>query len=111
MLLTAALAALVSMQAAPTEIEPTSQEAEAASPTAEAAKPAPLVVEEERVKITDRNHPDYVRCRSEAVIGSRAKRKRTCMKNSEWAIVAKKGNDLSREFLGDNQAGFSTEGH
>ncbi|MGB3471513.1 MAG: hypothetical protein WBA51_11885 [Erythrobacter sp.] len=57
-------------------------------------------------KITDKKHPDYVRCKSEAVIGSRAKRKRTCMTNKEWALVSRRGNEASRDFIGDNQPGF-----
>ncbi|MEL7198943.1 MAG: hypothetical protein AAGL10_11575 [Pseudomonadota bacterium] len=57
-------------------------------------------------KITDKSHPDYVRCKSEAVIGSRAKRKRTCMTNREWALAQRRGNEASRSFVEDNQAGF-----
>jgi|GEM_PF-2564288 len=35
-------------------------------------------------KITDRRHPDYVRCRSEPIIGSLARKRRICMTNAEW---------------------------
>ena len=52
----------------------------------------------------DKSHPDYVRCKREAVIGSRAKRKKTCMTNSEWRIVERRGNEASKTFAGDNFA-------
>ncbi|MEO1043863.1 MAG: hypothetical protein AAFX04_00310 [Pseudomonadota bacterium] len=63
-------------------------------------------VKAKRDKITDRSHPDYVRCKSERVMGSLAKRKRTCMTNRQWEQAARDGNDLSREFLQQNQDGF-----
>ena len=55
-------------------------------------------------KITDKEHPEFVRCKSESVIGSRAKRKRTCMTNREWALVQRRGNEQTEEFMGDNFA-------
>ncbi|MDZ7588860.1 MAG: hypothetical protein U5J78_06910 [Parasphingorhabdus sp.] len=64
-----------------------------AADTTAAAKP---------VKITDRNHPDYVRCRSEKVIGSLAKRNRVCLTNREWAAVIREGNRLAREMVESN---------
>lgn len=59
-------------------------------------------------KITDKSHPDYVRCKSESVIGSRARRKKTCMTNREWALVSRRGNEATRDFVGDNAAGFQS---
>jgi hypothetical protein len=53
-------------------------------------------------KITDRSHPDYVRCRSEKVIGSLSKRNRVCLANRQWEEVSRKGNDLAREMANDN---------
>jgi hypothetical protein len=50
-------------------------------------------------KITDKAHPDYVRCRSEEIIGSRAQFRRTCKTNREWADVAAKGGRSEREIL------------
>ena len=88
-------AALLSMQAAPSS----SQSAEPQAKPEEA-----LAAEKVEVAITDKNHPDYVRCKSESVIGSRAKRKRTCMTNREWALVERRGNEQSKEFAGDNFA-------
>lgn len=58
-------------------------------------------------KITDRRHPDYVRCRSEPIIGSLARKKRVCMTNREWALHNREGSKRSREFVDDNQAGFA----
>ena len=54
-------------------------------------------------KIKDRNHPDYVRCRSEPIIGSLARKRRICMTNKEWVEMARKGNDRTREVIDENQ--------
>ncbi len=58
-------------------------------------------------KITDRSHPDYVRCRTESIIGSLARKRRVCMTNKEWAKVARQGNRDSRQFVEDGQAGMN----
>ena len=55
-------------------------------------------------KITDRNHPDYVKCRSERVMGSLAQRKRTCMTNREWKMVQTEGNKRANDFVDDMRA-------
>ncbi len=57
-------------------------------------------------KITDRRHPDYVRCRSEPIIGSLAKKRRICMTNNEWAAYTRTGSQNAKEFVEDNQPGF-----
>ena len=56
-------------------------------------------------KITDKDHPDYVKCRSEKVIGSRAKRIRTCLTNREWEEFARRGNDNARKTVEQLAAG------
>lgn len=66
----------------------------------------PVAVAKKPKKITDRSHPNYVRCRSEAVIGSRAKKKRICMTNSQWKEYAREGSKESRDFVESNQPGF-----
>ena len=110
MMLSLLLATAVAVQAAPEPPKepegPPPAEAQAEAATTEADDPKIEVVEEKPKKITDRNHPDYIRCRSEPIIGSRAKRKRTCMTNREWANVSRKGNKGSREFVEDLQPGF-----
>ena len=53
-------------------------------------------------KITDKRHPDYIRCRSEKVIGSLSKRNRVCLTNRQWEETSRKGNDLAREMAADN---------
>ena len=58
-------------------------------------------------KITDRSHPDYVRCRTESILGSLARKRRVCMTNKEWAAVARKGNRDSRQFVEDGQSGMN----
>lgn len=57
-------------------------------------------------KIKDRRHPDYVRCRSEPIIGSLARKRRICMTNSEWAEYGRKGNENARRFVDGQQAGM-----
>lgn len=93
MLLSVTLVALASLQAAPSG--------------AEAAKPVEIIEGAENAapeKVTDKSHPDYVRCKRESVIGSRAKKRRVCMTNKEWALVERRGNEASKEYAGDNFA-------
>jgi len=59
-------------------------------------------------KITDRRHPDYVRCRSEPIIGSLARKRRICMTNAEWVEYVKAGSRDSRQFVEDMQVGENT---
>ncbi len=66
------------------------------------AKAETTATAEKKKKITDRSHPDYVRCRSEKVIGSLAKRRRICMTNREWAETSRKGNSMAREIAEEN---------
>ena len=54
----------------------------------------------------DRSHPDYVRCRTEKVIGSRAKTRRVCLTNAEWDRVGRDGNALARRTVSANSGGM-----
>ena len=56
-------------------------------------------------KITDRRDPNYVRCRSEPVIGSLTKKRRICMTNAEWVEYVRKGSRDSQEFVEGLQSG------
>lgn len=67
----------------------------------EAPAPAPA-----SAKVTDKSDPDYVRCRSESVIGSRAKKRKVCLTNREWAEVERDGNRLANRVVEDSRAGF-----
>ena len=67
----------------------------------EAAKPSGV----EAVKITDKNHPDFVRCRTEDVIGSRAKKKRMCMTNRQWLEIELESKGLARK-MADQNSGY-----
>ena len=69
------------------------KDGEVAEEQAKKANPAP--------KITDRSDPDYVRCRSEPIIGSLVRKRKICMTNSEWEQYARAGNADSRGFLDD----------
>lgn len=57
--------------------------------------------------ITDKTHPDYMRCRSERVIGSLAKRKKTCMTNREWEVASRVGNRGARDIVESQQVGMN----
>ena len=50
-------------------------------------------------KITDPKHPDFVKCRSEPVLNSRAARTRVCRTNREWTAAAREGNRRTEELL------------
>ena len=58
-------------------------------------------------KITDRDHPDFVRCRTEAVIGSRAKKRKVCLTNRQWEEFGRRGNEVARRTVGDNAGGMN----
>jgi len=94
----ASMAALLMAQQAPAA---TTDNAQAAPPVATSQ---PLKAE----KITDRSHPDYIRCKREPVIGSRAKFTKTCMTNSQWDQLAANGNRDARQIVDDLQVGSNS---
>ena len=59
-------------------------------------------------KITDRRHPDYIRCRSEPIMGSLSRKRRVCMTNREWVAYTQKGSAESRELVEGLQSGSSS---
>lgn len=70
------------------------QAVETATTNTAAAKPE---------KITDRSHPDYIRCRRERVMGSLAQKRKICMTNAEWKAYAAEGNRGANELVEDNR--------
>ena len=48
-----------------------------------------------------RDHPYYITCRREPVIGSLARKLRVCRTNEQWKSFAASGNDDSRDILDD----------
>lgn len=64
--------------------------------------------EEGKAQITDKQHPDYTVCRTESVIGSRAKKRRVCLTNREWARVAREGRSLASAMAEKNSSGLIT---
>ena len=62
---------------------------------------------EQATKITDKDHPDYIKCRTERVIGSLAKRRKTCLTNRQWEEFARRGNDNARRTVEENAAGMT----
>lgn len=95
-LFAAAAAALIATPALALEETATT---ETVTETAKAKKPK---------KIKDRRHPDYVRCRSQPVIGSLARKRRVCMTNREWVAFNQEGSKRSQEFVDDMQSGMNT---
>lgn len=69
--------------------------------TNEADKSTEESVETE--KITDRRHPEFVRCRSESIIGKLARKRKICMTNKQWAEARKSGNRLATDMIGSIQ--------
>jgi len=59
-------------------------------------------------KITDRRDPNFVRCRSEPVIGSRVKKKRICLTNRQWKQFNAEGNRRANELVKDHQSGSTS---
>lgn len=45
-------------------------------------------------------------CRTERVIGSLAKRRKTCLTRAEWERVATKGNAFARKLVSDSAGGI-----
>lgn len=98
-------ATLFALQAAPEAGKEEDKQAVAEAVETTQTEPNIDVVEKKPEKITDKSHPDYVRCKSESIIGSRAKRKRTCLTNREWTRLQRRGNEASRDFVQDMQSG------
>ena len=71
----------------------------------EGAEPA----RDEQGKITDKRHPDYVKCRTESVAGSRAKKRRICLTNEQWAEVARQGRSMATAIVEGGRAGIDWE--
>lgn len=60
-------------------------------------------------EITDRNHPDFVKCRKESVVGSRAKKRKVCLTNRQWAAVARQGRGMATELVEGGRGGIDWE--
>jgi hypothetical protein len=73
-----------------------------AVPSAALANDAPKAAD---TKITDKTHPDYVRCKSESIIGTRARMNRVCMTNRQWQEASNNGNQLARDVVTSAAAG------
>ena len=59
-------------------------------------------------KIVDKKHPDFVRCKTEPVIGSRARKRRVCLTNRQWAEVESQGKGIARGMVEDSSTGILT---
>lgn len=105
----ATAALLLQATATPSQTNATDEAAEEATSTAAGEAETPNVAEAATTAqpITDKSHPDYVRCRSERVIGSLAKRKKTCMTNQEWEMASRAGNRGARDIVESQQVGMN----
>jgi hypothetical protein len=64
---------------------------------AQAQAPAPATTTPPVVaKITDKNHPDYVRCKTFSEIGSLVSKIKACRTNAEWKRINSAGNATAR---------------
>lgn len=50
--------------------------------------------------------PDRLVCRTEHVIGSRAKKRKVCLTRRQWATVANDGSALARRLVEEQRAGM-----
>lgn len=66
-------------------------------PTEASEKPEKVEV------ITDRRHPEYVRCRTESIIGSLARKRKICMTNTKWEEARKRGQRFTNDMVGSIQ--------
>lgn len=58
--------------------------------------------------VTDRRDPNYVRCRSEPIIGTKSRTRRVCMTNAEWKTHIQNGSDRANEFMDDIRSGANS---
>lgn len=79
----------------------------AANTEASASTEAATEVVQKPEKISDRSHPDYIRCKRERVIGSLAKYTKRCYTNREWEEIARAGNAGTRSIVEDHQTGMN----
>lgn len=56
-------------------------------------------------KVTDRNSPDYIRCKRLAVTGSLISSAKTCKTNAEWARLAESEQRDAERFIRDGRTG------
>ncbi len=59
--------------------------------------------------VLDKNDPDYVKCRREPILGSRAKFRKICLTNREWEATAREGNRVTDDLI-TNMRAQSTSG-
>jgi Xaa-Pro aminopeptidase len=66
--------------------------AQGETPAPSPVTPAPPVV----AKVTDKNHPDYVRCKTFSEVGSLVRKIKACRTNAEWKKINAAGNATAR---------------
>ena len=63
---------------------------------------------DENGKVVDKKHPDFIRCKTEPIIGSRARKRRVCLTNRQWAEVESQGKGIARGMVEDSSTGILT---
>ena len=53
------------------------------------------------------DHPNYIRCTTEVVTGTLAKKVRTCRTNQNWARIGADGNDKARRMVESAGSGWT----
>jgi hypothetical protein len=61
------------------------------------------------VKITDKKHPDYIRCKTFSEIGSLVRKIKACRTNAEWAKINAAGNKTAEDMVVGHRAGSNTQ--
>lgn len=72
---------------------------------AHAAGPEKISLEEANQGL-ERDHPDYIKCKTERAKGSLAKRIERCMTNREWEEARLKGRSGARSIVDSTRQGF-----
>lgn len=103
-----AIAAVLLQTATPAPQDAGESQASGAATTTVAVQDAQQASASTEPAITDRSHPDYVRCKSQRVIGSLAKRTKTCMTNREWEAATRTGNRGARDIVESQQVGINS---
>ncbi len=60
------------------------------------------------VKITDKTHPDYVRCKTFSEIGSLVRKIKACRTNAEWKKINEAGNKTAEDIVVGHRAGSNS---
>jgi hypothetical protein len=85
--------------------------AAAAAPTDPALVSGPVKMKPSQIREYNASlspdHPNYIRCVTETVTGTLARKVKTCRTNQDWERVGTVGNDAARGIVEPAQRGFT----